>query len=92
MIRRFEMCYTVPAAAAIVTTFMWMRTKSIGLWHLLLLFLGASVFGIIDHLWRGEFFLISKEWAKDLALGLVITLGVTLVWGLLLPRAAARHR
>lgn len=84
------MCYTVPAAAALVTTFIWIKNGSSRLWNLLLLFLGGSVFGIIDHLWKGELFLISREWAKDLALGLVITVGMVLVWFLILFLAKKR--
>jgi hypothetical protein len=78
------MCYTVPIAAAIVTTFMWKKNKSLKLWYLLLLFLGGSLFGVIDHLWNKELFLISENWVKDLALGVVITTGITLAWGLML--------
>lgn len=81
------MCYTVPIAAAIVTGFAWRKNRSISLWWLLLLFCGASLFGVIDHLWNGELFLISENWVKDLALGAVITAVTSLAWGLVLVLA-----
>ncbi|MBU1999422.1 MAG: hypothetical protein KKE64_08035 [Candidatus Omnitrophica bacterium] len=77
------MCYGVPIAASIVTVFVWKKTHSLKTWWLLLLFLGGSLFGFIDHLWNKELFLISADWAKDLALGAVITLGIFLTWGIL---------
>ena len=61
------MCYTVPTAAAIVTTFIWKKNRSLGLWWLLLLFYGGALFGVIDHLWNGELFLISENWVRDFA-------------------------
>lgn len=78
------MCYTVPTAAAIVTTFMWKKNASPKAGWLSLLFYGGSLFGVIDHLWNGELFLISENWAKDLALGVVITISITLAWALIL--------
>jgi hypothetical protein len=74
------MCYTVPTAAAIVTTFMWKKNKSLGLWWLLLLFYGGALFGVIDHLWNGELFLISENWVRDFALGFVITGAIVIAW------------
>ena len=78
------MCYAVPTAAAIFTTFIWKKNRSLKFWWLLLLFYGGSLFGVIDHLWNGELFLISENWVKDFALGVVITIGITLVWGIIL--------
>lgn len=78
------MCYTVPAAAAILTTFMRSSNKRAPLFWLMLMFYGGALFGIIDHLWNGELFLISKGWAKDLGLGVVITISIILAWGVVL--------
>lgn len=78
------MCYIVPTAAAITTTFIWNKKKSLALWWLLLMFYGGGLFGVIDHLWNGELFLISENWVKDLILGVVITIGITVAWGLIL--------
>ena len=81
------MCYTVPTAAAIVTTFMWRSKKTVQLFWLMLMFCGGALFGVIDHLWNGELFLISKEWLKDLSLGVVITVVIFAAWGVILSLA-----
>jgi hypothetical protein len=47
------------------------------------MFLGAAIFGVIDHLWNGELFLISTNWIMDLALGFTITGGIIGSWGLI---------
>lgn len=74
------MCYAGPTVAAIITTCCWKKDKSTNTWWLSLMFYGGSLFGIIDHLWNGELFLISKDWPKDLGLGLVITGAIFLAW------------
>lgn len=81
------MCYLGPTTAAIVTTFMWKSKKSLTLFWLMLMFYGGSLFGIIDHLWNGELFLVSEEWIKDLGLGIVITAGTILAWAIVLTFA-----
>jgi len=81
------MCYVGPLAAAAVTTLAWRKNKSINVWWLMLMFYGASLFGVIDHLWNGELFLISKEWAKDLSLGIVITMAIFIAWKIILVLA-----
>ena len=78
------MCYTVPVVAAITATFIWKIKKTLKFWWLALMFYGGSLFGVIDHLWNGELFLISENWLKDLGLGAVITTGITLIWAILL--------
>ncbi len=45
-----------------------------------MLFAGASIFGIIDHWWNGELFLMGPNIVTDLALGFLITLGVMIAW------------
>lgn len=74
------MCYLGPTTAAIVTTFIWKGKKTSRLFWLMLMFYGGSLFGVIDHLWNGELFLVSKEWPKDVILGLLITVGIILTW------------
>lgn len=74
------MCYLGPTTAAIVTTFIWKNKKTSRLFWLMLMFYGGTLFGVIDHLWNGQLFLVSKEWMKDLSLGLVITAGIILAW------------
>jgi hypothetical protein len=81
------MCYTVPLAAAITTSFIWKKKGNLKLWWLALMLYGGSLFGIIDHLWNGELLLISENWLKDLCLGGVITAGLILTWRIILALA-----
>lgn len=83
------MCYTFPAAGAIVTSILWSRNKSIKAWWLNLMFLGGALFGVIDHLWNGELFLIGKNIASDLLLGVVITVAILITWALAIVASRA---
>ncbi len=74
------MCYAVPAAGAAITSIVWSRTKSIKVWWLNLMFIGGALFGIIDHLWNGELFMVSGDIAKDLLLGVTISAFILLFW------------
>ena len=78
------MCYTIPLAAAIITTVLWRRNKELKIWWLNLLLYGGALFGIVDHIWNGELFLISESLAEDLSLGGVITAAVFACWGVIL--------
>ncbi len=77
-------CYSIPLAAAIVHYGMrrkvtkWKHSVH-HLW-LNLLFAGAAIFGVIDHLWNGELFLLSGNIYWDLLLGVVSTVGITVGW------------
>jgi hypothetical protein len=51
------------------------------------MFYGGSLFGIIDHLWNKELFLISENWLRDLLLGAVITIGIIVAWRVILALA-----
>ncbi|MFC2142976.1 hypothetical protein ACFLQN_01100 [Candidatus Aenigmatarchaeota archaeon] len=53
-----------------------------GFW-LNIMLLGGALFGAIDHLWYGELFLINANWLTDLALGGIITGGITTSWGII---------
>jgi len=77
------MCYTVPTLGAIVTSALWGKTKNIKILWLNLLFCGGALFGIIDHLWNGELFLISKNIVSDLMLGVTITAAIIVCWGIM---------
>lgn len=77
------MCYAVPTAGAVVTSVIWSRTKSVKIWWLNLMFWGGALFGVIDHLWNGELFLISKDIVKDLMLGVVITAVILAGWAIM---------
>lgn len=74
------MCYLGPTTAAVVTTFIWKSKKTLKTFWLMLMFYGGSLFGVIDHLWNGELFLVLRNWRKDLSLGVVITVGIILAW------------
>jgi hypothetical protein len=66
---------------------MWRGKKSLSIFWLMLMFYGGAFFGLIDHLWNNELFLVSKEWGRDLALGAVITAGIILAWRIVLALA-----
>lgn len=74
------MCYAVPAVGAVVTSAIWGKTKNVKVWWLNLLLWGGAIFGVIDHLWNGELFLISKNIVSDLMLGVVITAVIFVGW------------
>ena len=77
-------CYSIPLAAAILHYGMrrkvtkWKHSVH-HLW-LNLLFAGAAIFGVIDHLWNGELFLIGEYFLWDILLGVVSTVGITIGW------------
>ncbi|MDI6826531.1 MAG: hypothetical protein QMD36_05115 [Candidatus Aenigmarchaeota archaeon] len=72
-------CWVVPTLAATIE-FLRGRKSKIHKNSLNLMFLGGALFGIIDHLWNGELFLISENWVMDLALGFTITGGIIGSW------------
>lgn len=77
------MCYAVPVIGAVVTSAVWGRTKSVKIWWLNLLFWGGALFGVIDHLWNGELFLISENVVGDLMLGVTISGVILVCWGIM---------
>lgn len=80
-------CYAVPAIAAVVhyatrrNILSW-KTSVHQLW-LGLLLLGGAVFGIVDHLWNGELFLIGENIVSDLLLGAAITVSILVIWAII---------
>ena len=74
------MCYAFPTAGAVITTAVWSKTKSVKVWWLSLLFWGGALFGVIDHLWNGELFLISENIVSDLWLGVAISVAILVCW------------
>lgn len=78
-------CYIVPLMATLIA-FTGRRAfhskGSHGFWLNIMLF-GGALFGLVDHFWHGELFLIGANWASDLALGGAITLGITAGWGVI---------
>ena len=77
-------CYIVPTIATVIQFIRRGNKKDQHNYWLNLMFLGAAFFGIIDHLWNGELFLISQNWVMDLALGFTITGGIIGGWGLII--------
>jgi hypothetical protein len=77
------MCYVVPTASAIVTTLLWKKSKNVKVGWLNLMFIGGALFGAIDHLWNGELFLIGKNIASDLLLGVVIASFIFATWSVI---------
>ena len=75
------MCYAAPLIGAAVTTVAWSKTKSVKVWWLMLMFYGGALFGVVDHWWNGELFLISENIVSDLLLGVTIGAVILLVWG-----------
>jgi hypothetical protein len=89
-------CYLVPMLAALVHSGFRKKVKRMNAnpyqrW-LSLLLAGGAMFGVIDHLWNGELFLIGPNILSDLALGTVITLGIACIWGgiVLMDKAAVK--
>jgi hypothetical protein len=77
-------CYVVPLAAAIMHYGMRKKISSLKadmrqLW-LNLLFLGGAVFGVVDHWWNNELFLVGEKTTADLLLGIAITTAIVIVW------------
>jgi len=77
-----NMCYTVPVIGTMVTSFIWIKTKSKRIMILNLMLLGAALFGVIDHAWNNELFLISDHFLSDILLGVTITFVTVLVWAI----------
>lgn len=81
-------CYAVPLAALVVAAFTRKALNSTGahgLW-LNLMLLGGALFGVVDHFWNRELFLLGANWMMDLGLGFTITLGTLGCWGILVHR------
>ena len=81
------MCYIAPVIGAVVTSAAWGKTKSVKLWWLALMFCGGALFGVVDHWWNGELFLISENIASDLLLGVTITAVILIAWGITVLRS-----
>ncbi|MBW2968136.1 hypothetical protein KY362_06640 [Candidatus Woesearchaeota archaeon] len=80
-------CYAVPLAAVIIHFFMRRKNPSmrISKHHTWLnrLFIGGAIFGVVDHAWNGELFMISDALLLDLALGATITAVILAAWGIM---------
>ncbi len=79
-------CYIIPLMATLVHYGLRKKVLAPGAnprqgWLTMMLG-GASVFGVVDHAWNGEIFLVSSNPGWDLALGAAITAAVTGLWAL----------
>ena len=75
-------CYAIPAAAWVIhrVTGKSFKKSDARSQQLSLLLSGASLFGVIDHLWYGQLFLMSKNPLSDILLGVTITAAVFALW------------
>ena len=77
-------CYAVATIAAISH---FVMRRNISSWknntdHLWLglLLAGGAIFGLVDHWWNGELFLIGENIVMDLLLGVTITIAIIVIW------------
>lgn len=89
-------CFVFPLAAAVITSAIWStQDKGPAGWWLNLFLYGGAIFGVIDHLWFGEFLLGFQQLFNgtapmtDLLLGITITGAIFGSWGLTLGIAKA---
>lgn len=87
-------CFIVPLAGAIITSIIWeARNGGPAGWWLNLLLYGGALFGAIDHLWFGEFFLGFQNLLNgtaplsDIMLGFTITGAIFGSWGMMMGMA-----
>jgi len=71
--------------AAIISSVVWgSKRRGPAGWWLNLLLYGGALFGLVDHLWHGELFLLGKAPLMDLLLGATITAVIFGGWGITL--------
>ena len=81
-------CYMVPLATTIGVALGRRKLNkhdAHGFW-LSIMLLGGSLFGVVDHMWNGELFLLGPNLMLDMALGGVITTGIFAAWGIIVFR------
>ena len=87
-------CYAIPLIGALLCH-VW-RThgheRQEKYFWLNLMLGGGAIFGVVDHLWNGELFLVGPNIAMDLALGAAITLTIVAAWALVIRMAPATTR
>lgn len=89
-------CYAIPTVAALIhygsrKKVSSLRTSVHQKW-LNLLLAGGALFGIVDHVWNGELFLIGNNIVSDLLLGTTITIVITFAWLVLVAFDNLSHK
>jgi len=83
-------CYAIPLVGALLCH-VW-RThgheKQQKYFWLNLMLGGGAIFGVVDHLWNGELFLVGPNILSDLALGVAITATTIAAWALVVRLSA----
>jgi len=80
-------CYAVPTAAAVLLHAIrgnkpsWKNNQKYKSLNLLLF--GGTIFGVVDHLWNGELFLVGPNILSDISLGFAITATIIVSWGVM---------
>lgn len=91
-------CYIVPLVATALISVgrktggkgLSIGHASYGLW-LNIMMLGGAVFGLIDHMFTGELFVLTSMWMTDMAVGGAITAGITACWGVVVAMPKISH-
>ena len=83
-------CYAIPLVGALLCH-VW-RThgheKQQKYFWLNLMLGGGAIFGVVDHLWNGELFLVGPNLLMDLALGVAITAAILISWAIVVRFSA----
>ncbi len=75
-------CYIVPAAASAIIfgSRKKLHQDNEKIRRLNMLMSGGAIFGLVDHLWNGELFLIGPNFVSDIMLGFAITGVILISW------------
>ncbi|VVB66773.1 Uncharacterised protein [Candidatus Gugararchaeum adminiculabundum] len=75
-------CYAISVIAlfGVLGARKFLHLKNPNLNSLILMLFGGSIFGVIDHLWNGQLFLVGKNWQMDMLLGFAITGFIFVSW------------
>lgn len=76
-------CYIIPTVVFLLHSVFGKNKKTREHEQFSLLMGGGALFGIMDHAWNNQLFFISSNWVSDAALGIIITLGISGTWALL---------
>ena len=93
---KLMVCYTVPLVAAIShfimsRNFTSLKASNNQQW-LTLLLSGGAIFGVVDHWWNGELFLIGENILFDIALGIAITVAIVLIWAVIIKLNSSKQQ